>query len=31
MDAGASLLNLFAVCYALAPADARHRWGHGKS
>jgi ferrous-iron efflux pump FieF len=31
MDAGASLLNLFAVCYALAPADASHRWGHGKA
>lgn len=31
MDAGASLLNLFAVRYALAPADASHRWGHGKA
>ena len=31
MDAGASLLNLFAVCYALAPAGARNRWGHGKA
>lgn len=31
MDAGASLLNLFAVRYALAPADATHRWGHGKA
>ncbi len=31
MDAGASVLNLFAVRYALAPADASHRWGHGKA
>ena len=31
MDAGASLLNLFIVRYALAPADASHRWGHGKA
>lgn len=31
MDAGASLLNLLAVRYALAPADASHRWGHGKA
>lgn len=31
MDAGASPLNLFAVRYALAPADASHRWGHGKA
>ena len=31
MDAGASLRNLFAVRYALAPADASHRWGHGKA
>ena len=31
MDAGASILNLFAVRYALAPADASHRWGHGKA
>jgi len=30
-DAGASLLNLFAVRYALTPADASHRWGHGKA
>jgi ferrous-iron efflux pump FieF len=31
MDAGASLLNLFAVGYALKPADTEHRFGHGKS
>ena len=31
MDAGASLLNLFAVRYALAPADRKHRFGHGKA
>ena len=31
MDAGASLINLFAVNYALKPADDEHRFGHGKA
>ena len=31
MDSGASLLNLVAVRYALAPADRQHRFGHGKA
>lgn len=31
MDAGASLINLFAVHYALMPADDEHRFGHGKA
>ncbi|EED33747.1 cation efflux pump [gamma proteobacterium NOR5-3] len=31
MDAGASLLNLIAVRYALTPADQNHRFGHGKA
>ena len=31
MDAGASLVNLFAVRYSLQPADAEHRFGHGKA
>jgi ferrous-iron efflux pump FieF len=31
MDGGASLLNLLAVRYALAPPDAQHRFGHGKA
>lgn len=31
MDAGASLVNLFAVRYALMPADDEHRFGHGKA
>ena len=31
MDAGASLINLFAVAFALAPADKNHRFGHGKA
>jgi ferrous-iron efflux pump FieF len=31
MDAAASLINLFAVRYALRPADAEHRFGHGKA
>lgn len=31
MDAGASLVNLMAVHYALQPADEQHRFGHGKS
>ena len=31
MDAGASLINLIAVSYALTPADKGHRFGHGKA
>jgi len=31
MDAGASTINLFAVGYALKPADKEHRFGHGKA
>lgn len=31
MDAGASLINLFAVAYSLSPADRNHRFGHGKA
>jgi ferrous-iron efflux pump FieF len=31
LDALASLINLFAVRYALSPADAEHRFGHGKA
>lgn len=31
MDGGASLINLFAVSYALTPADRGHRFGHGKA
>jgi ferrous-iron efflux pump FieF len=31
MDAGASIINLFAVTYALKPADKEHRFGHGKA
>jgi ferrous-iron efflux pump FieF len=31
MDAGASLLNLFAVRWSLHPADDQHRFGHGKA
>lgn len=31
MDAGASLINLIAVRYALMPPDAEHRFGHGKA
>ena len=31
MDLGASLVNLFAVRYSLMPADAEHRFGHGKA
>lgn len=31
MDAGASLINLFAVHYSLQPADSDHRFGHGKA
>ena len=31
MDAGASLVNLFAVHWSLMPADREHRFGHGKA
>jgi ferrous-iron efflux pump FieF len=31
MDAIASLINLAAVRYSLVPADAEHRFGHGKA
>ena len=31
MDAGASIINLLAVSYALAPPDKEHRFGHGKA
>jgi ferrous-iron efflux pump FieF len=31
MDAGASLVTLFAVRWSLMPADAEHRFGHGKA
>ena len=31
LDAGASLLSLFAVRHALVPADREHRFGHGKA
>src|SRR5690554_58688 len=31
MDAGASLINLLAVSYALKPADDDHKFGHGKA
>ncbi|HXH02721.1 MAG TPA: cation diffusion facilitator family transporter [Candidatus Competibacteraceae bacterium] len=31
MDAAASLINLLAVRYSLTPADAEHRFGHGKA
>src|SRR5690554_1412744 len=31
LDGAASLLNLFAVHYALRPADEDHRFGHGKA
>ena len=31
MDAGASIINLFAVSYSLKPADREHRFGHGKA
>ncbi|MEW5756236.1 MAG: cation diffusion facilitator family transporter [Pseudomonadota bacterium] len=31
MDAGASLINLLAVRYSLAPPDTEHRYGHGKA
>ncbi|PCI11270.1 MAG: divalent metal cation transporter FieF, partial [Thiotrichales bacterium] len=29
MDAAASIINLLAVAYALAPPDEEHRFGHG--
>jgi ferrous-iron efflux pump FieF len=31
LDVAASLVNLFAVRHALEPADAEHRFGHGKA
>ncbi|MBI1243493.1 MAG: cation diffusion facilitator family transporter [Alphaproteobacteria bacterium] len=31
LDAAASIVNLVAVRHALAPADAEHRFGHGKA
>jgi ferrous-iron efflux pump FieF len=31
LDVGASLLTLMAVRFSLKPADAEHRFGHGKS
>ena len=31
MDAGASVLNLFAVRWSLMPPDRKHRFGHGKA
>ena len=31
MDAGASLVNMFAVRYSLMPPDEDHRFGHGKA
>ena len=31
LDAAASLVNLYAVRHALQPADAEHRFGHGKA
>jgi ferrous-iron efflux pump FieF len=31
MDSAASLINLFAIRYALLPADEKHRFGHGKA
>jgi ferrous-iron efflux pump FieF len=31
LDAGASLVNLLAVHWSLQPADAEHRFGHGKA
>ncbi|EKE73050.1 cation diffusion facilitator family transporter [Gallaecimonas xiamenensis] len=31
MDVSASLINLFAVRYAMQPADNEHRFGHGKA
>jgi ferrous-iron efflux pump FieF len=31
LDLGASLLNMIAIRHALVPADAEHRFGHGKA
>ena len=31
MDSAASIINFFAVRYAMAPADKEHRFGHGKA
>ncbi len=31
LDAFASLVNMFAIYHALKPADAEHRFGHGKA
>lgn len=31
MDSAASVINLVAIRYALAPADEEHRFGHGKA
>jgi ferrous-iron efflux pump FieF len=31
LDFGASLVNLFAISQAVVPADAEHRFGHGKA
>ncbi|MFT6265892.1 MAG: ferrous-iron efflux pump FieF [Oleiphilaceae bacterium] len=31
LDLGASLINMFAVRYALIPADDEHKFGHGKA
>src|SRR5258706_573342 len=31
LDAFASLINMIAVYHALKPADAEHRFGHGKA
>ena len=31
LDAGSSLINLFAIYHALQPADKEHRFGHGKA
>lgn len=31
MDSAASLINLFAIRFALVPADDDHRFGHGKA
>ncbi|HEY7688685.1 MAG TPA: cation diffusion facilitator family transporter, partial [Dongiaceae bacterium] len=31
LDAGASLVNLYAIRHAIVPADREHRFGHGKA
>jgi ferrous-iron efflux pump FieF len=31
LDAGASIVNMIAIRHALTPADAEHRFGHGKA